>query len=120
VTNVITDFTEKKLDTKIKIKSLTLSIFPPGLEINRVRVNKEISENEKIEAEFGKLGFYIRLIEFEERKLTFGEIRIADSVIKVIQPENQKSDLKEIEQSLIDDIFEKSSKLPVRVDTLLI
>src|SRR5690606_10123157 len=74
VTKVVTEFSEKELGASVQIKSFTLSVFPPGLEINRVRVHKELSAEEKIEAEFGKLAFYINLIEFEERKLTFGEI----------------------------------------------
>src|SRR5690606_25228599 len=105
VTKVITEFSEKELDTSIQIKSFTLSVFPPGLEINRVRVNKEISETEKFNAEFGKLGFYISLIEFEERKLTFGEIRIADSVISITQDtDDKKEEIKEIDQKIINDI----------------
>lgn len=120
VTKVVTEFSEKELGTSVQIKSFTLSVFPPGLEINRVRIHKELSETDSIEAEFGKLGFYISLIEFEEKKLTFGEIRIADSLVVIKQADKTDEEVKEIDQKIIDNIFEQSTKLPVRVDTLLV
>jgi translocation and assembly module TamB len=119
VTKVVSDFSRKKLQTEVKIKSFSISVFPPGLELNRVVIKKKISNVENFEAELGKIGFYISLIEFEERKLTFGEIRIADSDISYIFPKKDE-ELKEIDQKVIDKVFDLSENSPVRIDTLLI
>ena len=86
VTKIVTDVSQKKFQTQVKVKSFTLSVFPPGLELNKVSVKKKISDVEEFKAELGKIGFYISLIELEEKKLTFGEIRIADSHIHYTFP----------------------------------
>lgn len=121
LTRIISDLSERRLETKVKIKSLSLSVFPPGLEINKVSFNKKISDSESVEAELGKIGFYLSLIEIEEKKLTFGEIRVADSQVKYITPEKaDDEELKEIDRRVIDKIFALSSEAPVRIDTVLI
>lgn len=119
VTRIVSDLSQKKLDTLVKIKSFSISVFPPGLEMNKVTIKKKISEFEKFEAEFGKIGFYVSLIEVEEKKLTFGEIRIADSAINYTFPKKDE-ELKEIDRALIKKIFDVSDQSPVRIDTLLI
>lgn len=120
LTKVITDITERKTKTKVSIKNIALSVFPPGIEFNRVRIFKQISPEESLSAEFGKLGFYISFIEVEEKKLTFGEIRISDSVIDYRKPESLEETPKEIEQKLINDAFKMADDAPVAIDTLLI
>lgn len=119
VTRIVSDLSRKQLDTEVKIKSFSISVFPPGLELNRVVVKKKISEQEKFEAELGRIGFYISLIEIEEKKLTFGELRVSDSVINYQFPK-KNDELKEIDQKLIKKIFDLSNNAPVRIDTLLI
>lgn len=119
VTRIVSDLSQKKLDTFVKIKSFSISVFPPGLEMNKVTIKKKMSDLEKFEAEFGKIGFYISLIEVEEKKLTFGEIRIADSAINYTFPEKDE-ELKEIDRSMIKKVFELTDNAPVRIDTLLI
>lgn len=119
VTKIVTDISQKKFQTKVKIKSFSLSVFPPGLELNRVSVKKKISDVENFEAEFGKLGFYISLIEVEEKKLTFGEIRVADSQINYIFPKKDE-EMKEIDRKIIDQVFDLSEDAPIRIDTVLV
>lgn len=119
VTKIVTDVSQKRFQTKVKIKSFSLSVFPPGLELNKVSVEKKMSDVESFQAELGKIGFYISLIEVEERKLTFGEIRIADSDIQYSFPKKDE-ELKEIDKKLIHQIFELSENAPVRIDTVLI
>lgn len=121
LTRIISDLSERQLETKVQIKSLSISVFPPGLEINKVSFNKKISESESLEAELGKIGFYLNLIEIEEKKLTFGEIRVADSQIKYISSEKDETEeLEEIDRKVIDKVFALSSDAPVRIDTILI
>ena len=119
LTKVLSDLGEKKTHTRVSIKNINVSLFPPGIELNKVTVNKKFSPTERFKAEFGKLGFYINLIEIEERKLTFGEIRIADSVINYQYPKKE-DELKNIDQKLIDKIFSLSENAPVRIDTVLV
>jgi translocation and assembly module TamB len=119
ITKVVTDLSERKLQTKVKIKKFSLSVFPPGIELNQVTVKKKISDVEEFEAELGKIGFYISLIEVEEKKLTFGELRISDSAIRYVGPKKDE-ELKEIDQALIKKIFDLSDKAPIVVNTLLI
>lgn len=119
VTKIVTDVSQKKFQTKVKVKSFTLSVFPPGLELNKVSVKKKISDVEEFEAELGKIGFYISLIELEEKKLTFGEIRVADSNIYYTFPKKDE-EMKEIDKKLISQIFDLSENAPVRIDTVLI
>ena len=119
VTKIVSDVSKRKAQTDVKIKNFTISVFPPGLELNRVRIKKKISDVENFEAELGKIGFYISLIEIEEKKLTFGEIRIADSYIHYTFPKKEE-ELKEIDQQLINKVFDFSKNSPVRVDTVLI
>lgn len=120
VTRVISDISERKAQTKVSIKSIGISLFPPGIEFNRVRVNKVLGPQSVFNSEFGKLGFYISLIEVEEKKLTFGEIRVEDSVIDVTYPEDVNDPpLTEIDRKIIDKVFDLTEKTPVRVDTFL-
>ena len=120
ITHIVSDLSESRLKTKVKIRSLSISVFPPGLELNQMSFNKKISKDESIQAEFGKIGFYINLIEVEEKKLTFGEIRIADSVINYQTPEKEDEDVKEIDREMIKKVFDLSNETPVRIDTILI
>lgn len=119
-TKVITDLSQRRAQTKVSIKSLGISLFPPGIELNRVKVFKQISSDKKIQTEFGKLGFYVGLIELEEKKLTLGEIRISDSTIDYSGPESDDEPLEKIDQSIINNIFDMSKQLPVRIDTVLL
>ena len=119
LTRVLTDIGEKKTKTKISLKNVQMSIFPPGIEFNKVSIRKDISDVESFEAEFGKLGFYLGLVELEERKLTLGEIRFSESVIRYQSPEKDEP-LTEIPQETIKKIFTLSENLPVRVDTVLV
>ncbi len=119
LTRVISDLSLKRTNTEIKIRNIGISVFPPGIELNRVRIKKVIGPKEKLSAELGKLGFYVSLIELEEKKLTFGEIRISDSVIDYDFPEKNE-ETNEIDRKLINRIFDLSEEAPVRIDTLLI
>lgn len=119
VTKIISDVSTKKFATQVQVKSFSLSMFPPGLELNKVNVSKQFSENESFSAELGKIGFYINLIEIEERRLTFGEIRIEDSSIEYLFPKKEE-ELKEIDQAIINKIFDLSKSAPIRIDTVLI
>lgn len=119
LTRVISDLSRRKADVDISIKNIGISVFPPGLELNRVTVKKKVSPDETLRAELGKLGFYVSLIELEEKKLTFGEIRISDSVIDYRFPPKE-GETTEIDKKLIDKIFDLSEEAPVRIDTLLI
>ena len=119
VTKIVSDVSQKKLQTKVKIKSFSLSVFPPGIEMNKVSVQKKFSDVEEFEAQLGKIGFYISLIEVEERKLTFGEIRIADSDIHYVFPKKDE-EMKEIDKKIINQVFDLSEDAPIRIDTVLI
>ncbi|MFL5783757.1 MAG: hypothetical protein ACJ76H_04040, partial [Bacteriovoracaceae bacterium] len=119
LTRVISDLSLKKTKTEIRIQNIGISIFPPGIELNRVIIKKNISPQESLFAELGKLGFYVKLIELEEKKLTFGEIRISDSVIDYDFPEKNE-ETTEIDRKLINKIFDLSEDAPVHIDTLLI
>ncbi|MES2528511.1 MAG: translocation/assembly module TamB domain-containing protein [Bdellovibrionota bacterium] len=119
LTRVISDLSLKKTNTHISIRNIGISVFPPGIELNRVKVKKMMGPDELLYAELGKLGFYISLIELEERKLTFGEIRISDSVIDYDFPKKDE-ETTEIDRKLINKIFDLSEEAPVRIDTLLI
>lgn len=118
-TKIVTEISEKHFKTKVKVKNFALSVFPPGLELNKVTVKKKISEVESFNGEFGTIGFYLGLIEVEEKNLAFGEIKIADSYIQYQSPEKDE-ELKEIDRKLIDQIFESPDRLPVRIDTLVV
>ncbi len=119
ITRVISDLSLKRTNTEIRIRNIGISVFPPGIELNRVKVKKVMGPDEKLSAELGKIGFYVSLIELEEKKLTFGEIRISDSVIDYYFPEKNE-ETKEIDRALINKIFDLSEKAPIRIDTLLI
>lgn len=118
LTRVVTDIAQKRFDAKVGIDNIEISLFPPGLELNRVRVKRK-SESERINLELGKLGIYLNLIEIEERRISLGEIKIQNSVIEIIQPESNEP-TEEIKQEVIDEIFKISDRLPLRVDTLLL
>lgn len=119
ITRVISDLSLRRTNTHIQIRNIGISIFPPGLELNRVKIKKKIGPDENLYAELGRLGFYISLIELEEKKLTFGEIRISDSVIDYNFPKTEE-ETTEIDRKIIDKVFDLSEKAPVRIDTLLI
>jgi uncharacterized protein involved in outer membrane biogenesis len=110
VTKIVTDISQKKFQTKVKVESFSISVFPPGIELNKVTINKKISDVEQFEAELGKIGFYIALFEAEEKKLSLGEIRIADSFISYVFPE-KSDEIKEIDKKIINQVFEMSQRM---------
>jgi translocation and assembly module TamB len=119
VTKIASDLSERKFNAEVKIKNVSLSVFPPGLELNKLRLKKKFSDVENLEVEVGKVGFYAKLLEIEEKKLTLGEVRLSDSTIHYTFPKKDE-ELKEIDQAVIDRLFELSQNTPVGVDTLLI
>ncbi|MBA2403833.1 MAG: hypothetical protein H0V66_03600 [Bdellovibrionales bacterium] len=64
VTKVITDLSQRRAQTAVSIKSIGISLFPPGIELNQVRLKKKLGPDERFQSEIGRLGFYIVLIEF--------------------------------------------------------
>ncbi|HXH31671.1 MAG TPA: translocation/assembly module TamB domain-containing protein [Bacteriovoracaceae bacterium] len=118
-TKVISDLSQKKAQAKVGIKNISISVFPPGIEFQKVSIAKKISDDEQFEAELGKVGFYVSLVEIEEKRLTFGQIVIVDSDIKYDFPRKDQETTR-IDPKTIDKIFKISDKLPVRVDTLLV
>ncbi len=119
VTRVVSDVSQRRLNTSVRVKSFSLSFFPPGIELNRVQVRKTFSPEESFAGEFGKIGFYIGVIEAEEKKLTLGEIRISDSHVRYTAPESTE-ELTEIDPLLINRIFELPERSPITVDTLIV
>src|SRR5665647_724710 len=120
LTKVITDISERKAQTKVSIKSVGLSVFPPGIELHRVQIKKVFGPEESLNAEVGRLGFYLSLIEVEEKKLAFGEIRIQDSVVNYQHPKKDEPELKELDPKIIDMIFGLPDRSPIRIDILLV
>ena len=118
-TKVISDLSQKRASTQVSVKNFGISLFPPGIELNQVKIKKEIGPGKIFESEFGRLGFYVGLIEFEEKKISLGEIRISDSVIKYTSPESNE-EIKEIDQDVIDQVFKASDKLPLTIDTVIL
>lgn len=119
VSKVVTDISEKRFKTEVKVKSVSISVFPPGIELNQIKVNKVISDVERFTGEFGTIGFYIGLIEIEEKNLTFGEIRVSDSYVEYTSPKKDE-ELKEIEPALIEKIFTAQDRLPIHIDTVTV
>ena len=117
-TKIISDISYKKAKIDVSVKRLGISVFPPGVELHQVRISKDVSSNEKIETEFGKIGFYVGLIELEEKRITLGEIQLLDSVIKYTKPETDNPEIKQIDPELINRIFSLSSDLPLRIDKI--
>jgi translocation and assembly module TamB len=117
---VISDISERRAAAKVSIKSLSISLLPPGIEFHQVKIEKKFSEEERFFSEFGKLGFYIGLIELEEKHIALGEIRILNSVIDYQAPESDEPLPEVIDQKLIDKIFNLSHLLPLRIDTFLV
>ncbi len=120
VSKVISDISIRRADAKVTVKSIAISLLPPGIEFNEVKIHKTLSPDKKIFTEFGRLGFYVGFIELEEKKLTLGEIRISDSVIDYKAPEDNTPTPERIDQKIINQIFDFSNKMPLRVDTLLL
>ncbi len=120
LSRVISDISERKTNTIVNINNIELSFFPPGLELNKTTVKKELSDGKSIDAELGTIGLYFNLIEIEDRNLAFGEIKLSESVIEYTDPNKSKESLEEIESSLIDKIFGFADNLPLRIDTLII
>src|SRR5690606_33378003 len=77
VTKVVTDISERRAGVEVSLGKMEISFFPPGIEFNNVRTSKQISDNEYVSAEMGLVGIYLSLIEIEERKISFGELKVS-------------------------------------------
>jgi len=119
LTKVVNDLSEKKIKAKVSLKNVEVSLFPPGLELLKVNIKKTIESDKTIDLELGKIGFYISFLELEDKRITLGEVRISDSVIAYDGPES-KEELIEIEEGLINNIFNYNQSLPLKLDTLVI
>ena len=109
----------KKANTHVSVKNFGISLFPPGIELNQVKIKKNFGAGKEFQSELGKLGLYIGLIEFEEKKISLGEIRISDSIIKYTSPESNE-EVKEIDQKMINQFFKASERLPLTIDTVIL
>lgn len=120
MSRVITDISEKKANMRIAMNNIEISLFPPGVEMIKVSLEKTFSDGKRLEAELGKVGIYLGLIEIEERNFALGEVRISESVINYTFPEKDDAAIEKINDALIEEVFNYSQNLPLRVDTLLI
>lgn len=125
VTKVVTDISHKKTGVKLSLGQMNISVFPPGIEFNKVEISKQISDKEYIWAELGQVGIYLSLIEIEERKISFGELSVDQAVVDIRINEKKKKKKKseppaEIPKEVIDKVFETVQNLPFHVDTLLL
>ena len=117
---VVSDIAKRRYATNINFESLDFSFFPPGLEVNKVRVQKKLDSKDEFFTELGKIGFYIGLVEFEEKRISIGEILISDSVINYSYEEKEEEPIEKIQTETIDKIFNFQNKLPIRIDKLQI
>lgn len=119
VTRVVSDVSSKKYQTRISFRKFSLSIFPPGIELNQVQISKKWSEVQSLEGEFGTLGLYFGLVEFEEKKITLGELRVSDAIVIFKKPKSAEA-LKELDQRSIDNFFNFDQLTPFRIDKLTV
>jgi translocation and assembly module TamB len=117
---VVSDIAKRRFETRLVFETIELSFFPPGLEINQVKIQKKLGQDDSLFTEVGKIGFYVGLFEFEEKKISIGEILIADSVINYQYKDKNEPPIERIEKEHIDKIFGFQNQLPFRVDKLLI
>jgi translocation and assembly module TamB len=117
VTGVVSDISNRKFKTEVGFRKFSISFFPPGIELNQVKIKKTWSQLEGFEGEVGTLGLYFGLVEFEEKKLTFGEIKIADGFISIMKQKSSEK-MKEIDQEIINNIFRFNHFSPLRIDKL--
>jgi translocation and assembly module TamB len=120
VTKIVTDISWKRTQTRVSIDKVDISLFPPGLELIKVTIDKQVSNEDQLQAEFGTIGVYLNLIQIEERKLSFAEIRLSDSVIDFKFKKTDEPPPDSIEQELVDQAFEAVDNLPFNIDTILI
>jgi hypothetical protein len=116
---VISDLGRRKAQAEISFKNISISLFPPGVELNQVKISKKMADNEDFKSEFGKLGFYVGLVELEEKKISLGRITISDSTVDYSYPKKEE-ELEKIDQKIIDEVFKRSNQLPIRFDTVTI
>lgn len=120
VSKVISDITERRLETKVSMRNLRISLFPPGVEVFKVGFEKSFGDGKHVAVELGRIGFYLNLIEIEERKLSFGEVRVSDSHVSYTYVPKDEEELKEIDPKIIDEAFNYSRRLPMRVDSVVV
>lgn len=120
LSKVISDISQKKTNTKVTIRNVKISMFPPGLVINQASFSKVFNEDKKLEAELGTLGLYFNLIEIEDRNLAFGEVKLSEAVIEYVDSEKRESQFEEIKSETINAVFDFFDDLPLRIDTLLV
>lgn len=120
LSKVVSDISQKKTNTKVTVKNVKISMFPPGLIINQASFTKEFSGNKKLQAELGEVGLYFNLIEIEDRNLAFGEVKLSEAVIEYTDQEKNKSPVTKIDPETIDMVFNFFEDLPLRIDTLLV
>jgi translocation and assembly module TamB len=116
---VISDLAQKKADTKIRFNSVKIDIFPPGIYLEKVNIKKKIDESKILLAEFGELGFSFATFHFEDNSFNLGQIRLKDSVVEFVSPENN-DEMKEIPQENIDKVFDAFKKSPIWLSSVLI
>ncbi|HLT22685.1 MAG TPA: translocation/assembly module TamB domain-containing protein [Bacteriovoracaceae bacterium] len=122
VTKVVTDISERRAGVELSLGQMEISLFPPGVEFNKVSVLKKINDEEYIWAEMGLIGIYLSLIEIEERKISLGELKVSHAVldIKLKEGKEAKATKEEIPEEVIENVFKTVENLPFHVDTLLL
>jgi len=116
VTKIINDLTRKNQNVFVSIKKIEFSIYPLGLEFKKVEVRRRTLDLD-IVAELGAAGIYLNLLEIEDQRISFGELKLRDGYLKI---NFQKSDepIKEVSEDIIEEVFKYPEALPLSIDTI--
>jgi translocation and assembly module TamB len=116
ITKIATDIAEKKTKTKVKIDSLDFTVYPLGITLNKVAVQKS-AENLVINLELGEINLSLNLMEIEDQRISFGEMKFKDAFFHIDSPETSQ-ELKELPKKWIDELFKYPEVLPLAIDTI--
>lgn len=121
----ITKISKERLDTDIKFERITFKLFPPGVELYNVSIQKKRGD-QAIDLDALRFGVEFNLLDSFETKLTINNVYMEESKLVLKRNGSEKDaqannkNKNEINpQKILTDIFDVlNKKLPVRVSNL--
>ncbi len=117
LSKVVSDIGYRKTQTRIKFESVNITLFPPGIYLEKVYFKKKLDPESTLIAEFGEVGFTIPLLRLEERSFGLGEFVAKDTVLELKYQETD-TPITEIPQEKIDQVFASIKQSPIWLSSL--
>lgn len=104
ISDSISTYAEKKLNTNIKFEKLEFQLFPPGVNIKHIQLNKKDFKDYDLDFNLNSLGIFFNITDTFETKVTIKEIKFKEGVVRIFNNKVLKNVSKKTKKINFDKI----------------